>query len=300
MKMVAKAKSSRWRKFMKDEGGTEPKPSKQQLDSDVSDFLKPSTDKAAASRPRIDIGLAKRWPGAREVLSSAAGSKSPGPGGLKTGTRQKGLSVSFVRTLPEIIGHGGDETEEETIQVSRRKAARNAQTAGATPPQRPQDDAHINTNIGRTPSTAEQRTSLTRTLTHGEMSPPLSTKLEMGHINGVSQPAPPPQQRMGQMGLGERPRGLMRGKTVHVRTDCETTLTSYFYLYSSYWLRRDTADRSQCATAFARLRSFPRLRQSLACLATQSLQRGAHNSRGGGLPPKNDKSGMSSCAMPDQ
>jgi hypothetical protein len=222
-RLMSKAKSSRWRTKMfnsREETPPEPKPSKQQLESDVDDFLKPSTEKAAAAfqaqsssmMPKIDTAAAKRWPGAKEILSATAGQRSPGPGGMRTGTRQKGLSVSFARTVPEIIGHGGDETEEPTREVSRRKEARNAQNA-ATPQLRPQDDANLNTAIGRTPSQTVQRTSLTRTLTVGEMSPPLGAKLEMGHINSHAQATPPLPQRMGILGLNERPRGLTRAPT---------------------------------------------------------------------------------------
>jgi hypothetical protein len=226
------SKGSKWRTkiFSKDDSPrqAEPKASKQQIDSDVSDFLRPSTDKAAAasaansSRPRIDIARAQRWPGAKEILSSAA-AKSPGPGGLKTGTRQRGLSVSFAREVPDVIGHGGDECEEPSVEVSKRKKASKASNTSTAshgprtatpPPQKPQDDAHLNTSVGRTPSQTQTRNSLTRTLTsHNEMSPPLGKKLEMGNINSYAQAPPPLPQRMGPMGLGERPRGLSRAPT---------------------------------------------------------------------------------------
>jgi hypothetical protein len=224
------SKSSRWRTkiFSKDEvKQPEPKPTKTQVDDDVSAFLRPSTEKAqqqkdaaaaflaTANRPRIDVARAQRWPGAQDIINSAAaGGRSPGPGGLRTGTRKKGLSVSFVRAVPDIIGHGGDECEEPAAEVSRRKKASNGANSNALMPQKPQDDANLSTSIGRTPSQTEQRNSLTRTMTsHGEMSPPLGKKLEMGHINSYAQASPPPPQRMGQMGLGERPRPLARAPT---------------------------------------------------------------------------------------
>jgi hypothetical protein len=227
------SKSSRWRTkiFSKDDAPAkpaDPKPSKAQLDDDVSAFLKPSTDRAAAasasasasaaaaaSRPRIDIARAQRWPAAQDILNSAAaGGKSPGPGGLRTGTRKKGLSVSFVRAVPDVIGHGGDECEEPAAEVSRRKKATTRASPAALQPLKPQDDAHLGTGMGRTPSQTEQRNSLTRTLTsHKEMSPPLEKKLEMGHINSHAQAPQPIPQRVGQMGLGERPRALARAPT---------------------------------------------------------------------------------------
>jgi hypothetical protein len=223
------AKSSRWRTkmFSKEEvRQPEIKNTRNQADDDnVNAFLRPSTEKAqqhkeaaaailaSANRPRIDVARAQRWPGAQDILNSAAaGGKSPGPGGLRTGMRKKGLSVSFVRAVPDIIGHGGDECEEPAAEVSRRKKA--TMGAGTLQLQKPQDDANLGTGMGRTPSQTEQRNSLTRTLTsHGELSPPLGKKLEMGHINSHAQAPPPLPQRMGPMGLGERPRALARAPT---------------------------------------------------------------------------------------
>ena len=55
-------------------------------DNDLHDFLKPSTERAQqqkdaaatafSSRPRIDIARAQRWPGAQEILASAAAGAS--------------------------------------------------------------------------------------------------------------------------------------------------------------------------------------------------------------------------------
>ncbi|KAH7355705.1 hypothetical protein BKA66DRAFT_575197 [Pyrenochaeta sp. MPI-SDFR-AT-0127] len=239
---------SRWRtKSASNDDGPAPQPkSKPQatppLNDDLSDFLKPSTDRAqqhkdaaaaaflnttAANRPRIDVARAQRWPGAQTILSSAAaGARSPGPGGLSTGTRKKGLTVSFVRTVPEIIGQGGDECEDPSLVVSKHKNKASAAAAATTSttttaahqhPQKPQDDMNLGTRtngIGRTSSQTEQRNSLTRTLTsHGELSPPLGQKLQIGQINTYANPPPPPPQRLGPMGLGERPRVLSRAPT---------------------------------------------------------------------------------------
>lgn len=229
------SKSSRWRNKLfsnssssnNDDAPKQPsiKPAQSfKLDDDVNAFLKPSTDKAqqhrdqaaaylvTASRPRIDVSKAQRWPAAQDILTSAAAAgKSPGPGGMRTGTRKKGLSVGFVRAVPEIIGHGGDECDEPAVEVSKRKKAG---VVAQAQPQKPQDDANLGTGVGRTPSQTEQRNSLTRTLTsHGEISPPLGRKLEMGHINSHAQAPPPLPQHMGAMGLGERPRPLSRAPT---------------------------------------------------------------------------------------
>jgi hypothetical protein len=235
------SKGSRWRTkiFSKDEAAPkqEMKPVQSfKLDEDVSDFLKPSTQKAqsqrdanaayqaSASRPRIDISKAQRWPSAQDILKSAAagtaGSRSPGPGGLKRGMRQKGLSVSFVRTLPEVIGHGGDECEEPAAEVSRRKKTGGESGADRLQAQKG-DDGSAGSGVNRSRSHTEQRSpqpdhrnSLTRTLTsHGELSAPLDRKLELGYINSHPHAPPPPPQRMGPMGLGERPRALARAPT---------------------------------------------------------------------------------------
>jgi hypothetical protein len=269
--------------FSKDEAKqSEPKPTKAQNDEDVNAFLRPSAEKAqqqkdaaaaflaTSNRPRIDVARAQRWPGAQDIINSAAaGGKSPGPGGLKTGTRKKGLSVSFVRAVPDVIGHGGDECEEPSAEVSRRKKASNGESTKMLQPQKPQDDANLNTSIGRTPSHTEQRHSLTRTITsHNEMSPPLGQKLEMGSINTYAQAPPPPMQRMGQMGLGERPKGLTRAPTGFdsVQTGAKCAATEH------------------CQP---RIRLLARIQQHVTCLVSDTFECGADNpGRGGRLQAK--------------
>ncbi|RMZ68458.1 putative trans-sulfuration enzyme [Pyrenophora seminiperda CCB06] len=197
-------------------------------DDDLNAFLRPSTDKVAQqqkdaaaaiagfSRPRIDVASAQRWPSAHVILANAA-AKSPGPGGMKTGTRKKGLTVAFVRTVPEVIGHGGDECEDPTIDVSQKKKAASASQVEKPPVQVPQDDANVtarSNGIGRTPSQTEYRTTLTRTNTNpGELSPPLGQKMQIGQINSTAQLPPTPPRYMGSMGLGERPKPLSRAPT---------------------------------------------------------------------------------------
>lgn len=231
------ASKSRWRTKIFSHDDAPPKDSKTQraqtfkLDDDVNDFLKPSTEKAqqaaaaflaTTNRPRIDVGRAQRWPGAQEILraAAAAGSlKSPGPGGLKTGTRKKGLSVSFVRTVPQVIGHGGDECEEPVNTIAQRKRAHTLAEDKARQVRTFHDDASLGTRsdaIARTDSQTAQRNQVTRTMTsHGELSPPLKKKLDMGQINTYASesPPPPPPPRMGPMGLGERPKPLSRAPT---------------------------------------------------------------------------------------
>ncbi|KAA8621459.1 hypothetical protein PtrSN002B_003573 [Pyrenophora tritici-repentis] len=196
-------------------------------DDDLDAFLKPSTDRVAQqqkeaaaaalfSRPRIDVASAQRWPSAQVILANAA-AKSPGPGGLKTGTRKKGLTVGFVRSVPEVIGHGGDECEDPTIEVSQNKKAATASQVEKPPVLVPQDDANVtarSNGIGRTASQTEYRTQLTRTHTNpGELSPPLGQKMQIGQINSTAQLPPTPPRYMGSMGLGERPKPLSRAPT---------------------------------------------------------------------------------------
>ncbi|KAF2996255.1 hypothetical protein E8E13_004171 [Curvularia kusanoi] len=236
------SKGSRWRTkyFAKDDASHDEQPKTKRADTfklneDVNDFLKPSTDKAIAqqnaaaaflaAKPKIDVARAQRWPGAQEILSSAAASgKNPGPGGLRTGARKRGLTVNFARTQPEIIGHGGDECEDPSLEVSRRKKANSVSDAERLQSQNIQDDANVSARTpqfngmtrtaSQTSQTAAPRNSFTRTHTsQGEMSPPLQQKLDMGHINTYAQPPPPAPQRMGPMGLGERPRPLSRAPT---------------------------------------------------------------------------------------
>jgi hypothetical protein len=231
---TSKFLKNRWRAkvFPKEEPVKKPEPNFQ-LDDDVNAFLKPSTDKAhahketassaflaGANKPRIDVARAQRWPAASAVIASA-GNKTPGTGGLKTGTRKKGLSVSFVRTTPDIIGHGGDECEEPSIAVSNRKKSTSLSSPTKVPVQTHQDDLSLGMrtsasfhNEESANAEAERRGIVTRRLTsHGELSPPLRQKMELGSINAHATPPPVPPRGLGAMGLGERPKPLQRAPT---------------------------------------------------------------------------------------
>ncbi|CZT20784.1 uncharacterized protein RCC_06642 [Ramularia collo-cygni] len=87
------------------------------LADDVQDFLKPSTEKNV---PKLDIALAKRWPDAHEVRLVAATDDNHATKPKKR--RKEGLTVSFAKTLPEIMGEGGDEAPDPPQEISRRKA----------------------------------------------------------------------------------------------------------------------------------------------------------------------------------
>ncbi|ORY08666.1 hypothetical protein BCR34DRAFT_488427 [Clohesyomyces aquaticus] len=224
----------RWRAkiFSNDEVLAKETKQKFKLDDDVNDFLKPSTDKAqaqkqavasaflsAAGKPRIDVAKAQRWPGATDLTN---GGRSPGVGGLRTSKqpRKAGLAVSFARTQPEHIGEGGDECEEPVIEIAKRKKANSMSSVDKLLAQTHQDDSQLDL---RTPklngdstmgSDATRRHIVKRSLTsHGELSPPLKQKFEMGSINTHATPPPPPPQRLGALGLGERPKGLQRAPT---------------------------------------------------------------------------------------
>lgn len=100
------------------------KSTKDDVDKDLADFLKPSTDKAV-TRPRIDIAIAKRWPEAQSVENPDALPSFETPqnvNALRKKRRKEGLVVGFVATAPEIIGEGGDESPYPTIEISRSKA----------------------------------------------------------------------------------------------------------------------------------------------------------------------------------
>ena len=91
---------------------------------DVADFLKPSTDRAAANRPRLDVSIAQRWPEPSEVRQAGAlpPDQSQNVNAWRKRRRREGLTVGFVKTVPEIIGHGGDETEDPPSDISMLKA----------------------------------------------------------------------------------------------------------------------------------------------------------------------------------
>lgn len=299
-------KGSRWRTkyFAKDDASPEEQPKAKRadtfkLDDDVNDFLKPSTERAQATqqqaaaafltaKPRIDVARAPRWPGAQQVLSAAAHSKSPGPGGLRTGTRKRGLTVSFARTQPDVIGHGGDECEEPSLEVSRRKQASTQSHVDRlhTQPPRIQDDASVTARSpqfsgmtrsdSQTSQTAAPRNSFTRTLTNpGEMSPPLQQKLEMGNINTYAHPPPPAPQRMGPMGLGERPRQLSRTQTGFdlVQTDPPAARRpSKDSAYSAYSHSQDS-DNNTSPTLERKVPVLPPTREEEADFRPAALKR---------------------------
>ena len=208
------------------------------LDEDVNDFLKPSTSKAQAAKlyPQIDVAVAQRWPGATEHATEVGGydivKTSTIPGGLKgKGPRKEGLVVAFVRTAPEIIGEGGDETETPSIEISKRRMLEKehvGQNTAATPgSQASQDDSALNmttsglsrglTRAAEVKSTRKVRDSSegaalrrSQTVGGGMASPPLESKLRAQQaLKPLAAPTQAPEPR----DPGFRPSPLQRTPT---------------------------------------------------------------------------------------
>lgn len=106
------------------------------LNEDVVDFLKPSTEKYSSdlstqqwsSAPRVDVAIAQRWPGPGDVKRAMSHDTEQAlalqtrPNGRPGPKKGKNLTVAFAKTVPDIIGEGGDEAETPVIEVSRMKA----------------------------------------------------------------------------------------------------------------------------------------------------------------------------------
>lgn len=121
---------------MGEEGDGDSKPRRQRLLSrftrsrneqdeqakDVVDFLRPSTDKAAAL-PRINVAVAQRFPTAQRLpIHDASQANQADRNVPRKRRRREGLKVHFVDTPPEIIGEGGDEAQYPTIEYGPHRA----------------------------------------------------------------------------------------------------------------------------------------------------------------------------------
>ncbi|KAK5122962.1 hypothetical protein LTR85_003528 [Meristemomyces frigidus] len=114
---------SKWSKVLTQRDGPAPPghTNSFNLNEDVADFLKPSTDKS--TRPKINIAVASRWPEAHEVLrASEASPPVVQQSGYRKPRRRAGLTVTFVKAAPDIIGEGGDEAADPPSEVSRQKS----------------------------------------------------------------------------------------------------------------------------------------------------------------------------------
>jgi hypothetical protein len=150
------------------------------LNEDVVDFLKPSTDKVASTRPKINIAVAQRWPEAHEVRRTTNDGQQKSAGtpvnGYRKPKRREGLVVAFVRTAPEIMGEGGDEAPDPPQEISRMKSmmarsvsARRAGSPSENPRQPRLPDLPAEDDF-RPPPVRRAQTS------HNEFSPPVQRK----------------------------------------------------------------------------------------------------------------------------
>ncbi|RMZ14656.1 hypothetical protein D0862_01964 [Hortaea werneckii] len=174
------------------------------FDENVVDFLKPSTE-ASAAKPKLNLAVAQRWPDAQQVKNAH---EQPLPVGgrfvYRLPRNAGGLSVGFVKTVPEIIGEGGDESEEPVAEISRRKSAR-PRSVSARQPGAPEDaipwasrqlleqrDTQTTQAVApgtsydtfRPPPVRRVQTS------HDELSPPLQRKVASPPIREPSPPKP--------------------------------------------------------------------------------------------------------------
>ncbi|KAI7191643.1 cystathionine beta-lyase [Hortaea werneckii] len=174
------------------------------FDENVVDFLKPSTE-ASAAKPKLNLAVAQRWPDAQQVKNAHEG---PMPVGGRFVYRQPrtvgGLSVGFVKTVPEIIGEGGDESEEPVAEISRRKSAR-PRSVSARQPRAREDaiswasrqqleprDTQTTQAVGTGTSPDNFRPAPVRRVqtSHDELSPPLQRKVASPPIREPSPPKP--------------------------------------------------------------------------------------------------------------
>ncbi|KAF2224848.1 hypothetical protein BDZ85DRAFT_294704 [Elsinoe ampelina] len=114
---------------------------------DVSDFLQSASRSnsvaSGGTRPlNLDIAAAQRWPNANQLQQLSTGEyKVPSPLPVdRSGRarRRKDLTVRFVSTTPEIIGHGGDETEVPPMEIGYVRAALQRSLSERRPEQSPE------------------------------------------------------------------------------------------------------------------------------------------------------------------
>lgn len=138
---------SKWGKILKADDDSK-SGKKVVLNDDVSDFLKGASrsNSVASTRPanspRIDIAAAQRWPDAAQLQQMASGEyKVPSPlpaDATGRARKRKNLTVRFVSTPPEVIGHGGDETETPPIEIAQVRAALHRSKSERRPEQPPE------------------------------------------------------------------------------------------------------------------------------------------------------------------
>ncbi|OQO14314.1 hypothetical protein B0A48_01190 [Cryoendolithus antarcticus] len=167
------------------------------LSSDVADFLKPSTDKA---RPKLDIAIATRWPSSHEVRSASYRTDVRNVNGWSKPRRREGLTATFARTAPDIIGHGGDATLDPTSEIGRLRSRR----------QRSVSDVPL-VEPGQSGQQPRQAQAVDRRPTEARPSGPLRAQTSLGEVSA-------PLERLHLTGDGsflnpEQPRSTARERS---------------------------------------------------------------------------------------
>lgn len=95
-------------------------------ENDLDAFFRagrPSHESKRPLGPPLDTSQATKWPAISDVMSLRPDEAVDGlpPFRYHKPPRRRGLSVGFLEMRPEIIGEGGDESEEPAIAVARRR-----------------------------------------------------------------------------------------------------------------------------------------------------------------------------------
>ncbi|GAB7344687.1 hypothetical protein MBLNU457_3167t2 [Dothideomycetes sp. NU457] len=153
---------TKWAKVFKPTDDQKASDSKQKsnFNEDVVDFLRPSTEKysglgtGARTTPKLDTTSALRWPDASDIRAANASKQTtvvPSPLPVAANgksKRRKNLTVRFLTTAPEVIGHGGDETETPSIEIAQRKKERVQATQRSVSDTRPSIPQHTEVGLG--------------------------------------------------------------------------------------------------------------------------------------------------------
>ncbi|KAK0631831.1 hypothetical protein B0T14DRAFT_559579 [Immersiella caudata] len=160
-----------------------------QSTEDLNAFLRGPSDTlqvAHAGPPilaKLDLSSVTRYPNALDVHGGSNLQQHDlalRPRSHNSNARpKKGLAVRFVDTYPEVIGTGGDECEQPTAEISKRRRPRPPAVSATTAPARPPE-------VGD----GSQRALLDAQVNNGGFSPPQLRRVQTGHT-GV--PAPPEQ-----------------------------------------------------------------------------------------------------------
>lgn len=166
---------------------------------EVDDFLKPSIERAATNRPRLDVSIAQRWPDPNDVRQAAGEfplDATQNVNGWRKRRRREGLTVRFVKTVPETIGHGGDETLDPPSDVARLKA-RNLSAAVNSRPAGPGDRANL-----PMPNLSDEPRRQPPTKVVDQFDDRMVPNHELSHPHWNEEPSPP------RIGISRAPTGF--------------------------------------------------------------------------------------------